>query len=142
MITETEAYDGEKDLACHASRGRTKRTEVMFGPAGRWYIYFVYGMHDMLNVVTGKEGYPAAVLIRAVEGICGPGKLTHELGITRALHGKRAARTSGLWIETRPNEVRPHRILRTQRIGVAYAEEWAKKRWRFVLTETASRSRL
>ncbi|KKW47377.1 MAG: hypothetical protein UY98_C0013G0015, partial [Candidatus Kaiserbacteria bacterium GW2011_GWA2_58_9] len=139
MITETEAYDGPDDLACHASRGRTKRTEVMFGPPGHWYVYFVYGMHEMLNIVTGPEGYPSAVLIRGVQYqgdaslLNGPGKLTRELDITRELNGKPAISASGLWIEER-DEVRPHRILQTPRVGVAYAGEWAKKPWRYVLS--------
>ena len=75
MITETEAYIGPHDLASHAARGRTKRTEVMFGEPGTLYLYFVYGMHWMLNVVTGPVGYPAAVLIRAVQDINGPARL-------------------------------------------------------------------
>lgn len=132
-ITETEAYDGTKDLACHASKGRTKRTEAMFGPAGHWYVYFVYGMHDMLNVVTGEKEYPAAVLIRGVEDILGPGKLTQRLKITRALNTKPAARASGLWIEDRGSRVRRSDIKTSPRIGVAYAGAWAKKPWRFVL---------
>jgi len=138
MITETEAYDGERDLACHASKGRTKRTEIMFGPAGYWYVYFVYGVYDMLNIVTGPKGYPSAVLIRACQGktlpLSGPGKLTRELRITRALNGKPASKSSGLWIEDRCDEATPHRILRTPRIGVHYAGKWAKKPWRYVLT--------
>jgi DNA-3-methyladenine glycosylase len=75
-ITETEAYMGPHDLACHAARGRTPRTEVMYGPPGSLYIYFVYGLHWMLNVVTREEGYPAAVLIRAAGKITGPARLT------------------------------------------------------------------
>src|SRR3989344_3975718 len=87
MITETEAYDGEKDLACHASRGRTKRVRVMYSEAGVFYVYLVYGMHVMLNIVTGRRGYPAAVLIRGVEGIRGPGKLTRSIRIGLELNG-------------------------------------------------------
>ena len=87
-ITETEAYIGPEDLACHAARGRTQRTEVMFGPAGRFYVYLVYGMHWMLNVVTGEVGHPAAVLIRGAGAIEGPGRLTKALAITGDLNGK------------------------------------------------------
>jgi DNA-3-methyladenine glycosylase len=76
IIIETEAYIGPNDLASHAAKGRTKRNAAMFGPPGTFYIYFVYGMHWMLNVVTGPVGYPAAVLIRSVESIIGPARLT------------------------------------------------------------------
>lgn len=134
MITEVEAYEGLDDRASHASRGKTPRNAVMFGPPGRWYVYLVYGMHEMLNVVTGSEGHPGAVLIRGVEGIEGPGRLTKQLSITRALNTKTAAPESGVWIEDRGVDVAPARILKTPRIGVAYAgEEWAGKPWRFVL---------
>ncbi len=146
MIIETEAYDGTHDLACHASNGRTKRTEVMFGHAGRWYVYFVYGMYDMLNIVTGPKGYPSAVLIRACQGpsltLGGPGKLTRELKITRAFNAKLATHASGLWIEDRGVNVGRQDIKTTPRIGVAYAGKWAKKPWRFVLTEKVKKSLL
>lgn len=132
-ITETEAYEGLDDRASHASRGRTPRTAVMFGPPGRWYVYFVYGMHEMLNVVTGVEGHPGAVLIRGVEGVDGPGRLTKKLGITRALNAQPAGKSCGLWIERDDAAPAPKRIIRAPRIGVAYAGEWAKKPWRFVL---------
>src|SRR6185436_20546414 len=84
-ITEVEAYIGPHDLASHASKGRTKRTEVMFGHPGHWYVYLIYGMYEMLNIVTDKFNYPSAVLIRGVEGVSGPGRLTKTLKITRAL---------------------------------------------------------
>src|SRR3989338_3680082 len=132
-IIETEAYDGFHDRASHASRGKTPRTEVMFGKAGHWYVYLVYGMHNMLNIVCGSEGYPSAVLIRAVCGINGPARLTKRLGITRALNKKSASKTSGLWIE-QGVRVSPKTIQRTPRVGVPYAGEmWANKKWRFVL---------
>jgi DNA-3-methyladenine glycosylase len=97
IITETEAYIGPHDLASHASKGRTERTEAMFGAPGSFYVYFVYGVHWMLNVVTGPIGYPAAVLIRSVEGIVGPARLTKALGITGDLNGKFANRETGFW---------------------------------------------
>ena len=134
IITETEAYIGAQDLASHASKGRTKRTEAMFGPPGTLYVYFVYGMHWMLNVVTGPVGYPAAVLIRSVEGISGPGRLTRALGVTGKLNGQTAERETGLWLS---EAQRPERsqIIATPRIGVAYAGgEWANKPYRFILT--------
>jgi len=82
VINETEAYDGEKDLACHASKGRTARTSTMYERGGVCYVYLCYGMHWMLNIVTGEEGYPAAVLIRGTEAFNGPGRLTKGLGVT------------------------------------------------------------
>ena len=101
LITEVEAYHGERDLACHARAGRTRRTSVMYGPGGHWYVYLCYGVHEMLNLVTGPRDWPAAILIRSVEGIGGPGRLTRNLDIDRKLNGKPAQRKSGLWIEDR-----------------------------------------
>lgn len=135
MITEVEAYDGPEDKACHAHKGMTNRTAVMFGPAGCWYVYLVYGVYRMLNIVTGEEGYPAAVLIRGAGEWNGPGKLTRALSIGQDFNGTRATRESGLWIENRGTEVPPHRIRRTPRIGVDYAGEWAEKPYRFVIEE-------
>lgn len=134
MITEVEAYDGREDKACHASKGRTKRTEVMFGPAGVFYIYLVYGMYDMLNIVTGSKDYPAAVLIRGVEGINGPGKLTKYLKITRIQNDKKAVRQTGLWFEDRGVKIDKKKIKRKPRIGVNYAGAiWSQKPYRFIL---------
>ena len=82
-ITEVEAYDGPEDKACHAHRGKTPRNEIMFGPAGRWYVYLCYGMHWMLNAVTGPVDFPAAVLFRGCLEVTGPGRLTKALGIDR-----------------------------------------------------------
>ena len=131
VITETEAYVGPQDLACHAARGRTARTEVMFGPPGRLYIYFVYGLHWMLNVVTGPPSYPAAVLVRSAGPVQGPGRLSAALAITGALNGKAAHPATGLWFEDRPAA---GRIIATPRVGVAYAGPfWARRRLRFVL---------
>ncbi|MBI4623731.1 MAG: DNA-3-methyladenine glycosylase [Verrucomicrobia bacterium] len=136
MITEVEAYDGERDLACHARAGRTRRTEVMYAPGGVWYVYLCYGVHEMLNLVVGPRGRPAAVLIRGVEGASGPGRVTKALGIGRALNGAAARRASGLWIEDRGVRVPRRLVQATPRIGVAYAGPiWAKKPWRFVLTD-------
>lgn len=136
MITEVEAYVGPHDLACHASKGLTPRTRVMFGPPGNFYAYFTYGMHWMLNVVTGTSGYPAAVLIRGLQDVAGPGRLTKKLGITGALNGKAAKRASGLWIEDRGIAVPAKHIRRAPRVGVDYAgEEWAGKPYRFILLD-------
>jgi len=133
-ITEVEAYDGPDDRASHASRGRTPRNAVMFGPAGVWYVYLCYGVHEMLNLVTGPEGYPAAVLIRGLEGIEGPGRLTRALGIDRRFNLRPARRETGLWIEAGDGPVDERDIVATPRIGVDYAgPEWAAKPWRFVL---------
>lgn len=134
VIVEVEAYIGERDRACHAWRGRTRRTEVMYGPAGRWYVYFVYGMHEMLNLVTGPEGWPSAILIRGVAGVAGPGRVTRALAVGRALNGRPAVPASGLHIEDRGIRVPGRLIKRTPRIGIDYAGPvWAAKPWRFVV---------
>ncbi|MFA4875712.1 MAG: DNA-3-methyladenine glycosylase [Candidatus Peribacteraceae bacterium] len=133
MITETEAYDGPEDQACHARRGKTPRNAVMFGPAGHWYVYFVYGMYWMLNVVTGDEGYPAAVLIRGVAKWGGPGKLTKALAIDGRFTGKFTGGKSGLWIEDRGVKIPRTKIKKGPRIGVDYAGKWAEKPYRFSL---------
>jgi DNA-3-methyladenine glycosylase len=134
IITEVEAYISERDLACHASRGRTKRTAVMFGPPGHWYVYLVYGMHEMLNLVTGPEGWPSAILIRGVADATGPGRVTRALGIGRSLNGKPAAPASGLHIEDRGIRLPDRAVLRTPRIGIDYAGPvWSGKPWRFVV---------
>ena len=134
LITEVEAYEGPQDKASHASKGRTKRTEVMFGPAGVFYVYLVYGMYEMLNIVTGPKDHPAAVLIRGIEGISGPGRLTKRLKIKRSLSGKKAIQESGLWIEDRGVKIYKNDIKKTPRIGVDYAGPvWSRKHYRFVL---------
>ena len=132
IITEVEAYDGEHDLACHASKGRTKRTEVMYKSGGIWYVYLCYGVHEMLNLVTGPADYPAAVLIRGVSGITGPGRLTKRLKIDRRLNGLVARPTSGLHLEDRGLEIPLRQLKSGPRIGVDYAgSAWARKPWRF-----------
>ena len=133
-IIEVEAYDGPYDLACHASKGRTKKTEVLWSDPGTLYVYLVYGMHWMLNVVTTAKDYPAAVLIRATVDAVGPGRVTKYFGINKSLHGKIATTRSGLWFEDRGELISKNHILRTPRIGVDYAGPvWAKKPYRFVL---------
>jgi DNA-3-methyladenine glycosylase len=130
-IVETEAYEGVHDLASHSSKGRTARTEAMFGPAGRFYVYRVYGLHWMLNVVTGEIDNGEAVLIRGVRGISGPGRVARALQIDQNLHGKPAARASGLWFEVSGDA--PLKMRRTARIGVDYAGPiWSAKKLRFV----------
>jgi DNA-3-methyladenine glycosylase len=129
-ILETEAYEGIHDLASHSSKGRTARTEVMFGPAGRFYIYRIYGLHWMLNVVTGQIDEGEAILIRGVQGICGPGRVAAALQISSELQGRPATRYSGLWFECHNA---PIKIQTTARIGVDYAGPiWAAKKLRFL----------
>ena len=138
LITETEAYDGPNDLACHASKGRTKRTEVLFGKPGLIYIYFTYGMHWLLNFVAGPEGYPAGVLIRGIQEpdgtlINGPARITKKLGLDGSLHGKFANKAAGLWVEQHEG-IKSPRIKCLPRVGVDYAGPiWSKKKWRFML---------
>ena len=143
-IVETEAYVGTHDLASHASKGRTKRTEVMFGPPGHAYVYLIYGMYDMLNIVTGADGDAQAVLIRAVEPLenisgktDGPGKLTRTLGITRALN-QHALSNEPLWLEP---GTPPQEVITTPRIGIDYAKEWKDAPLRFYDAESRFVSR-
>lgn len=160
-IVEVEAYDGPEDLACHSSHGRTKRTEVMFGPAGHAYVYLIYGMYHCLNIVVGKLG--AAVLIRAVEPIfvgaigkgtdpnlqgsvpsegsegrvaSGPGKLCRWLGIDRDFNGWDLTQGERLWVEKGRGEKLV--VVKSPRIGVAYAGAWARKPWRFYIKDNRS----
>ena len=135
MITEVEAYDGMRALACHAHRGKTARNEVMFREAGHIYVYFTYGMHWMLNLITGPAEYPAAVLIRGVDGINGPARLTKALGIDKRINGTRLGREAGLWVEDRGIKISPSNIQRTARIGIRYAGPvWGNKKYRFFIT--------
>ncbi len=133
-ITEVEAYDGPQDKASHAHRSKTARNIVMFGEGGKWYVYFTYGMHWMLNIVTGPESYPAAVLIRGVQGISGPARLTKFLRVDKRFNNKRADPKTGLWIE-KGQKIPDNHIQRTPRIGVAYAGSWANKPYRLLLKE-------
>lgn len=145
VITEVEAYIGQDDRACHARAGRTTRNAIMWGPPGHAYVYFTYGMHWMLNLVTERDGTPAAVLIRGIalrdRGECldGPAKLTKRLRITGALNGEDLTISNRLWVDRARTPRRDGgRVARTTRIGVAYAGPyWARKPWRFVLTRPA-----
>lgn len=134
QITETEGYLGEDDTASHARFGRTDRSEIMYGPAGTLYVYLVYGMHHMLNIVTGAEDEPHAVLIRGIKGADGPGKLTNKLDITKNEHnGKMLGKESGIWIEQRSDDFSTENILAAPRIGIDYADdEWKEKPLRFI----------
>lgn len=153
IITETEAYCGRNDKACHANNGlRTARTEVMYGRPGRAYIYLCYGIHHLLNVVTNREGMADAVLIRAihpVDGIevmlerrksrtrenltNGPGKLSQALGITTSLNAVSLSEPP-LWIEDREISIHSGKIQHSKRIGVDYAGEDANRLWRFFIS--------
>jgi DNA-3-methyladenine glycosylase len=149
-IVETEAYVGPHDLACHASKGHTPRTSIMFGPPGYAYVYMIYGFYFCLNVVTERKGYPAAVLIRGVEPLenldfmrqfrnnperdtniaSGPGKLCMAMSIDRRLNGEDLLGQT-LWIEDGRLDAGP--ILTSPRVGVDYAGEYRDKPWRFYL---------
>lgn len=131
-----EAYIGEEDRACHASRGLTPRTKTLFGPPGYSYVYLIYGMYNCLNVVTEHEGYPAALLLRALEplegfdeglAMNGPGKLCRAMGISRGHNALDMTRGS-LFIAAGES---PARVKTSPRIGVDYAGPWARKPWRF-----------
>lgn len=129
-ILETECYFGQEDTACHAHKGRTPRTDVMYLEGGRAYIYLCYGMHNLLNLTTGAEGHPEAVLIRGLEGVCGPGRLTKRMSIDRSLNTCLLCPENQLWVED--DGVRLP-FLATPRVGIGYASEEDQARpWRFV----------
>ena len=130
-ITETEAYFGESDTACHAHKGRTKRTEILYKSGGIAYVYLCYGIHYLLNVVSGPKESPQAVLIRGIENFNGPGKLTKALNITKEFNGENFITSDKLWIETSNSHAD---FETTKRIGIDYAtEEYRNKLWRFVV---------
>jgi len=164
IIVETEAYIGKEDSACHAAKGKTKRTEIMFGEAGYAYVYFVYGMHYMFNIVTEKPAFPAAVLIRAIEPVAGiekmisnrnvsgknltngPAKLCQALGINKSLNGINLTTGKKLWIEDQPQSAdffkqyfSSPEIGRGSRIGIDYAEPKDRDaKWRFFIKKSTS----
>lgn len=144
-IVEVEAYVGSQDRACHAAKGRTRRTEVMFGPAGVAYVYLIYGMYHCLNVVTERAEFPSAVLIRAIELdgelIDGPGRLCRALQIDRCLNLVDLTTGECLWFEDRGEVVGRGTVGAYPRIGVDYAGTWAKKLWRFRLRTAVASTR-
>lgn len=130
QITEVEAYRGEEDKACHASKGRTSRTEIMYHPGGSVYVYLIYGMYWMLNFVTGDKNEPQAVLIRGLDAITGPGRITRRLEIGSDFYGESLAGSERLWIENSGQQVA---VKTGPRIGIAYAgEPWKTLPWRYV----------
>lgn len=133
LITEVEAYRGHEDLACHASKGRTSRTEIMFHEGGHVYVYLIYGMYWMLNFVTDLKDTPQAVLIRGIEGFDGPGKLTKNLLIDKSFYGEDLISSNRLWIEN--SEIpKDFKIKTTPRIGIDYAGDiYKNKLWRFII---------
>ena len=143
MIVETEAYRGEDDLACHASKGRTKRTETLYKKAGTVYAYLIYGMYYCLNIVTEKENYPSAVLIRGVltednvrhsvfNIVSGPGRVCQHFGIDKTLNGLDVF-GKNIWIEDNGLKISRGEIIKSKRIGVDYAKHCKDYLWRFNL---------
>jgi len=129
-ITEVEAYRGTEDRACHASKGRTPRTEIMFQQGGTVYVYLIYGQYWLLNLVTGNEGDASAVLIRGIEGFPGPGRVGRELQLDRSFYGENLIISARIWLE----DAKPVSEIKTsKRIGIEYSGEWAGKFWRFYI---------
>ncbi len=141
MITEVEAYKGPRDLAAHSARGRrTARVEPLYGDGGTVYVYFIYGIHWMLNFATAGKDLPEGVLIRGVladpagdpKFLAGPGRVTQYLKIDGALDGRDATVSRQIWVEDRGVHVPAKLIKRSPRIGVDYAGDyWAARPWRF-----------
>jgi len=129
-IIETEAYRGEEDTACHARAGKTKRTAPMYEAGGITYVYLCYGIHHLLNVVTGQKEEPQAVLIRGIEGFPGPGKLTKKLEINRDFNWLDLTASEEIWVE---DDGEKSNYFTTKRIGIDYATEpYRSIDWRFV----------
>lgn len=130
-ITETEAYRGTEDKACHASKGRTPRTDILYRESGLIYVYLCYGIHWLMNVITGEKEQPQGVLIRACEGFEGPAKLTKKLKVDKSFNGESFVENRRIYIY---DDGERFKIKREKRVGIDYAgEEWAAKLWRFVL---------
>lgn len=129
VILETEAYQGEEDLACHASKGRTPRTEIMYHKGGLIYVYLIYGMYWMLNFVTGERDYPQAVLIRGVDLVTGSGRVGRLLELDKSFYGENLSASNRLWVEDTPMI---ESYTTAPRVGVDYAKEWKDLAWRFI----------
>ena len=144
-IVETEAYMGEMDLASHASRGKTPRTEIMYNSCGIAYVYLVYGIHYMFNIVAHEKGKVGAVLIRALEPMKnqkmanGPGKLSKWMKIDIKFNGEDLIKSNKLWLED--YGTKPSKIIKTTRIGVEYAKHYEDKPWRFYIKDNPSISK-
>lgn len=131
IISETEAYKGGEDLACHASKGRTPRNDVMFGEGGHLYMYLIYGMYWMMNVVTGEKDNPQAVLLRGVLEASGPGRLTRLVGVDKEFNGEDLVESDRIWIE-KSGSIAPYSA--GPRVGIDYAgEPWKSIPWRFLM---------
>ena len=133
-ITETECYFGEEDSACHAHKGKTARTSVMYKAGGVSYVYLCYGIHAMLNLVTGEENHPEAVLIRGLDVAKGPGRTTTFMKITTNDNNLPLTEEGGIWIEDDGSV--PPEYTALPRVGIDYAsEEDRNRKWRFVIKE-------
>lgn len=131
IISEVEAYRGEEDLACHASKGRTPRTEVMYWPGGYVYVYLIYGIHYMLNFVCGPQDNPQAVLIRGVDQVFGPGRVSKLMQINKTHNQSSLLTSPEIWVEDAPVV---KTFSTTPRIGIDYAGNyWKNRPWRFIL---------
>ncbi len=131
IITETEAYRGTDDKACHASKGRTARTEIMFESGGQLYMYLIYGMYWMLNIVTSVKDVPQAVLIRGLGDVYGPGRITRFLELDKSFYGENLLVSDRIWVED--SDLSPE-IQTLPRIGIDYAgEPWASRPWRYLM---------
>lgn len=134
-ITEVEIYRGEEDLACHASKGRTPRTNVMYLQGGRVYVYLIYGMYWLLNITTGPNDHPQAILIRGTQQIKGPGRVGKSLQLDKSFYGENLNTSNRLWLQWRTHNVTSGYIT-LPRVGINYAgEHWAGIHWRFLTTE-------
>ncbi|MFW5755538.1 MAG: DNA-3-methyladenine glycosylase [Tangfeifania sp.] len=130
-ITEVEAYRGGEDKACHANKGKTPRTEVMFREGGVVYVYLIYGIYWMLNIVTGGENDSSAVLIRGLENISGPGRVGKGLQLDKSFYGENLSASERIWIEESDVQVS---YSAGPRVGIHYAgQPWVSKPWRFIL---------
>ena len=130
-ITDVEAYRGEEDKACHAAKGRTPRTEILYGEGGKIYPYLIYGLHWLLNIVTGEKEFPQGVMIRAVEGIYGPGRVGRAIKLDKSFLGE-SIENDTLWIED--SDEKPE-YTTAPRIGIDYAKEWKDIEWRYMIKE-------
>ena len=130
-ITETECYYGEEDSACHAFKGRTKRTEVLYNEGGFSYIYLCYGIHLLLNIVTGPKDHPEAVLIRGIENYNGPGRVSKALHLTKDLNNIDLTLSDKIWLEETKEK---QKYIKDKRVGINYATKKYKNiKWRFIL---------